>query len=473
MPAFERGNHDEAQQRRLSIPRIHHVKDPPEWFEQSVRLCEQRNAHVQQLREEISSPKRGRHAVPAAGGGDGDGPRDRQPSGAAAAPRSLRPPSSVQQRRERPGIWALSPQGSPRGSPRAGAAPAALRTPRRGQDGQREAPQSAATSPRGRGILRFPGRESAARREGAARHVTLSRCPWAVEHDDWDQGQPGEGAKVDMTPPAGMTGEEAEEARFAWWSQHWAGVMSGREAKRRPIRPVEKIWLGNFQKRLVPWRKEQLGSSPSWSDFPWPPAPDEAGVDEAVARSMERATPYGLDRTRFAGPGEATLNSVVQQAKHPDFLQRTGDLSNRDSVDLSASAGNTARPRGAVGWTGWRQAEHADRYDTMGRRLYRSNGERLLGLIADKLVEHQVQNFYLAFARFDADKSGYIDADELRRFLGRYNIILEEEQIQEILDMFDTPQGIGYADFVRAIDEVGRGHPLVKHKWGSGEQASD
>ena len=34
--------------------------------------------------------------------------------------------------------------------------------------------------------------------------------------------------------------------------------------KAKPIKPVDNFWKGNFQKRPVPWRKEQLGAFPSY-----------------------------------------------------------------------------------------------------------------------------------------------------------------------------------------------------------------
>lgn len=44
-----------------------------------------------------------------------------------------------------------------------------------------------------------------------------------------------------------------------------------------PIHPVEKMWRGNYQKRPIPWRKEQLGSFPSYKDFAWPPPQKKEG----------------------------------------------------------------------------------------------------------------------------------------------------------------------------------------------------
>ena len=83
--------------------------------------------------------------------------------------------------------------------------------------------------------------------------------------------------------------------QFAWWSRHWAALtadkrdtekslctgeqdrldmtVAGRPARYvpKPIKPVDNFWKGNFQKRPVPWRREQLGAFPTYKDFPWPP----------------------------------------------------------------------------------------------------------------------------------------------------------------------------------------------------------
>ena len=39
---------------------------------------------------------------------------------------------------------------------------------------------------------------------------------------------------------------------------------SAQVIKVKPIKPVDNFWKGNYQKRPVPWRKEQLGAFPSY-----------------------------------------------------------------------------------------------------------------------------------------------------------------------------------------------------------------
>ena len=71
--------------------------------------------------------------------------------------------------------------------------------------------------------------------------------------------------------------------------------------KLKAIKPVDNFWKGNFQKKPVPWRKEQLGAFPSYRDFPWPP-PEKDAVDlcheEAVSRETCDTSPHTHPCTR-------------------------------------------------------------------------------------------------------------------------------------------------------------------------------
>lgn len=124
--------------------------------------------------------------------------------------------------------------------------------------------------------------------------------------------------------------------QFAWWSSHWADLTAQRErtlegAEKiitvKPIKPVPNFWKGNFQKKPVPWRKEQLGAYPSYKDFAWPPparSPTQTQGDIAIDTYLAKNLPWGDDRGRFKGPSETTFNKLVMPADYttrvcPDF----------------------------------------------------------------------------------------------------------------------------------------------------------
>jgi hypothetical protein len=104
----------------------------------------------------------------------------------------------------------------------------------------------------------------------------------------------------------------------------------------KPIKPVENFWMGNFQKRPVPWRKEQLGAYPSYKDFPWPPprrSVEKEQHDEVWQHNVSKNIPWSIDRERFRGPSEPTLLQIVMPSYVntrvcPDFTFRHCDLSN-------------------------------------------------------------------------------------------------------------------------------------------------
>ena len=50
----------------------------------------------------------------------------------------------------------------------------------------------------------------------------------------------------------------------AWCNLLSTEKISAAEIKIKPIKPVDNFWKGNFQKRPVPWKKEQLGAFPSY-----------------------------------------------------------------------------------------------------------------------------------------------------------------------------------------------------------------
>mmetsp|Transcript_42882 Transcript_42882/g.104851 ORF Transcript_42882/g.104851 Transcript_42882/m.104851 type:complete len:505 (+) Transcript_42882:62-1576(+) len=258
---------------------------------------------------------------------------------------------------------------------------------------------------------------------------------------------------------------DTKEEQFAWWSKHWNAQIN--KEQKPPIRPVERIWLGNFQRALVPWRKEQLGSFPAYRDFPWPPPEDVDHVKDRMHTYFQDRVPFAEDRKRFLGPNDPTLNQIMRDSKLlPDFVDCVGD---RAGVSTILPGGKCYRPNGAVGWTGYKQMHPECHYDVMTKRAFSKDVDRLIGIVSDKLTEHSVANFYLAFTGFDTDKSGKIDLEELKAFLNTWNILLRPEEIHALFSAFmdpdrelnpeETPQ-IDYTDFVEAIDKSQSTHPL-------------
>lgn len=117
----------------------------------------------------------------------------------------------------------------------------------------------------------------------AASEHTLGVCrpPYSVE-TPYDKTEDfGDVSHTSFQLPLGTTElshRGSKEEQFAWWSKHWSSTIN--QEQRPPIKPVEKIWLGNFQRALVSARKEQLGSFPAYKDFNWPPPEDVERVGQ-------------------------------------------------------------------------------------------------------------------------------------------------------------------------------------------------
>jgi hypothetical protein len=263
--------------------------------------------------------------------------------------------------------------------------------------------------------------------QGYEPHVKgTRRPPYAVQgvYDDPNGDKDGVVYTRFSAPEGGqvLPHRGTKEQQFAWWSTHWNKKL-GISGKKPPIKPVEKIWLGNFQKREVPLRKEQLGSFPSYVDFPWPPPEDVNGVVGTMQKFFDRQVPYGQDRQRFAGSGEKTTNMLMRDEKlHPDFLTQSGDLSL-----LATSTPNQYRPHSIPGWGGYKQVHQDEKYDTLSKRGYTRDVDRLIGVVCDKLNEHGVKNYSMAFKGFDEDRSGTIDEGELKTFFITWSIIITRE----------------------------------------------
>lgn len=290
----------------------------------------------------------------------------------------------------------------------------------------------------------------------------LRRPPFAVDTPVMEKKVPD--TQSQQSHESVKTGEHSEvgdpEEQFAWWSKYWADKLNPTEMNL-PIHPVETMWRGNFQKRKIPWRKEQLGSFPSYNDFAWPPPNQNAETKRQMDTFFDSKIPYGRDIERYKGAMELPMNTIMRDRKYiPDFIDPQGDLANSSTTE---PLGRSWRSHATVGWLGYKQQRPEERYDQMNRRIYTANFERILGIIADKLESHGVSNFFLAFGAFDHDKSGYIDRHELQAFLSKYNVVLTEEEFSEVLDFFEDDQRdnqISYTEFVSAIEGKGRRHPL-------------
>mmetsp|Transcript_13583 Transcript_13583/g.47189 ORF Transcript_13583/g.47189 Transcript_13583/m.47189 type:complete len:329 (-) Transcript_13583:3863-4849(-) len=229
--------------------------------------------------------------------------------------------------------------------------------------------------------------------------------------------------------------EDLEEMQFAWWSKFWSKQLRATD-KVKPIKPVKNFWKGNFQNRSVPWRKEQLGAFPSYRDFPWPPPKDEDGVAERVTRHMERCTPFSIDRSRFRGASERTINQTMRDSKLlPDFLHPSRRMHNNQT------------------------------YDPLVGQAFSDLRDRLLCLIADKLDEHGVRSYAQALASFDTDQSGRMNIQDFQRFLSLYGVAADEEQIDELFFGFESasrPGSVPYSSLVTAIESVGRARGFTR-----------
>lgn len=280
-------------------------------------------------------------------------------------------------------------------------------------------------------------------------------------------------------------------AQFAWWSSHWAdltaqkqrGLEAEQASRPKPIKPVRNFWKGNFQKRPVPWRKEQLGAFPSYKDFPWPPpvrAEDTKKKDAALASFLNASVPWGDDRGRFLGPSEASMSRLTYPADRdtrqcPDFTDKRSDLSNSMTT---LPDGKAWRPRSLLGWAGYKQTRTDKQYDPFSRRMFADAVDKMLGITADKLVQCGVPpsagNFLLAFAHFEPSlgthsdpipKTGYLSWAQFQVALQHFGAVFTEKDERDLFEAFATAQSDGERKvhvwtFVEAIEDRGLCHPL-------------
>ena len=312
--------------------------------------------------------------------------------------------------------------------------------------------------------------------------------------------------------------------QFAWWSRHWAALtadkrdtekslctgeqdrldmtVAGKPARYvpKPIKPVDNFWKGNFQKRPVPWRREQLGAFPTYKDFPWPPQ-DPSHTDalrqEHARRYLERSQPWGDDRKVFRGPSETSMFKLVYPPDRytrqcPDFSDKRSDVAfipagttkrnkeqgrqGRETLSASRNSfttlpeGKAWRPRSVVGWAGYRQTRDDEAYDPFSRRLFANAVDKMLSITADKMVEFGVPasagNFGLAFSHFEPQpKRGKVTRAQFHAILYHFGAVFSEKDEEDYFQVFATTDNDGqrmvdYHTWADALDERGLVHPL-------------